>query len=127
MKVNEDLMRARIVSTWLAVLCIVAGLIAAASAQEAGTDDVQQGHRWAIVICSLCHVVAPDQEIEPVLRPPAPSFESIVRRSTTSIESVRTFLQTTHRDLRTGEGMPKPQLMDFQIRQVAAYLLSLRK
>lgn len=91
------------------------------------TDDVQQGKRLAMLICSNCHIVARDQPFEPILRPPASSFEFIAQRSTINNDSVRTFLTTTHRDISNPEGMPNPQLLDYQIKQVAAYLLSLRK
>jgi mono/diheme cytochrome c family protein len=95
--------------------------------QEAGVnDDVQQGHRLAMLICANCHVAASDQQFDPILRPPAPPFQSIAQRSTTTADSLRAFLTSTHRDYQP-EGMPNPQLMDFQVRQVAAYLLSLRK
>ena len=53
--------------------------------------------------------------------------ESIAQRSTINNNSVRTFLTTTHRDISNPEHMPDPQLLDYQIKQVAAYLLSLRK
>jgi hypothetical protein len=75
---------------------------------------------------SNCHVVGPDQSFEPILRPPASSFESIVRRSTVTADTIRSFLTTTHRDAGAPKGMPNPQLLDFQIEQVTAYLLSLR-
>ncbi len=91
------------------------------------SDDVQKGHHLAAIICSNCHVAGPDQEIEPILRPPAPSFESIARRSNITADSIRTFLITTHRDIGNPKGMPNPQLLDFQIEQVTAYLLDLRK
>ena len=117
-------MAIRIASAWLIAFGVVAG---SAWAQEAGTDDVQQGHRLAILICANCHIAAKDQPFEPILRPPAPSFESIAQRSTISADSVRTFLTSTHRDISAPEGMPNPQLLDFQIKQMAAYLLSLRK
>jgi mono/diheme cytochrome c family protein len=118
-------MTVRIASAWLVAFGVAAG---SALAQKANvTDDVQQGQRIAMLICSNCHIVARDQPSEPMLRPPAPSFESIARRSTTSTDSVRTFLATTHRDVSNPEGMPNTRLLDRQIRQVAAYLLSLRK
>jgi mono/diheme cytochrome c family protein len=88
---------------------------------------VQQGHRLANLICSNCHIAAPDQPFAPILRPPAPSFESIAQRSTTNAEFIRTFLATTNRDIGNPEGMPNPQLLDFQIEQVTAYFMSLRK
>jgi len=107
----------------LVVLGIVSG---AASAQDTVTDDVQQGHRLAIIICSNCHIAARDQPFQPILRPPAPPFESIVQRGTINADSVRAFLTSTHRDISNPGGMPNPQLLDFQINQVTAYLLSLR-
>jgi mono/diheme cytochrome c family protein len=103
--------------------------LATAQAQQASSaaDDVQKGRYLAGLICSICHVAGPDQLVEPILRPPAPSFETIAQRSTTSADSIRTFLTTTHRNISNPAGMPNPELLDFQMRQVEAYLLSLRK
>jgi mono/diheme cytochrome c family protein len=100
-----------------------------AQAQQASSavDDVQKGRYLAGIICSICHVAGPDQSIEPILRPPAPSLETIAQRSTTSADTIRKFLTTTHRDISNPAGMPNPELFDFQIRQVGAYLLSLRE
>jgi len=110
---------------WLVALAVAAG---SAHAQDVGlANDVQQGHRLAVAVCSLCHDAAPDQEIEPILRPPAPSFRSIAQRDNVNADSLRLFLTRTHKDIGTATGMPNPQLMDFQIREVIAYLLSLRK
>jgi hypothetical protein len=104
-------------------------VLATAQAQQASSaaDDVEKGRYLAGLICSICHVAGPDQLVEPILRPPAQSFETIAQRSTTSADSIRTFLTTTHRDISNPAGMPNPELLDFQIRQVGAYLLSLRK
>ena len=104
-------------------------VLATAQAQQASSaaDDVEKGRYLAGLICSICHVAGPDQLVEPVLRPPAQSFETIAQRRTTSADSIRTFLTTTHRDISNPAGMPNPELLDFQIRQVGAYLLSLRK
>jgi len=117
-------MTLRLASTWLVAFGIAAST---AWAQEAVTDDVQQGHHLAVLICSNCHVAARDQPFEPILRPPAPSFEFIAQRSNINTNSIRTFLTTTHRDISNPEGMPNPQLLDSQIGQAAAYLLSLRR
>ena len=104
-------------------------VLATAQAQQASSaaDDVEKGRYLAGLICSICHVAGPDQLVEPILRPPAQSFETIAQRSTTSADSIRTFLTTTHRDISNPAGMPNPELLDFQIRQLDAYLLSLRK
>jgi hypothetical protein len=97
-------------------------------AQETNvTKDVKEGRELAVIICSNCHVVSHDQSFEPILRPPAPSFESIAQRNNISADSVQTFLTTTHRNAGDPKGMPNPQLIDVHAKQVAAYLLSLRK
>jgi len=115
---------------FLACFTVVAcsALAAAQSPQAAGSsDDVENGRHLAALICSNCHVAGPDQLVEPILRPPAPSFEAIARRSSTSSDTVRAFLATTHRNISNPAGMPNPELIDYQVRQVTAYLLSLRE
>jgi mono/diheme cytochrome c family protein len=99
-----------------------------AQAQQANgvSDDIQKGHHLATIVCSSCHIVGPEQSMEPVLRPPAPSFESIARRGTSTSETIRAFLITAHRNIGNAAGMPNPDLTDFQTREVVAYLLSLR-
>lgn len=114
---------------FLAILVITGFLaLAPARAQQAGgvSDDLKKGHYLAVVMCSNCHVISPDQSIEPTLQPPAPSFESIAQRSSTSSAALGAFLATTHRNIGNSAGMPNPELIDFQMRQVEAYVLSLR-
>jgi len=111
----------------LAILATIGSLeLVPALAQQAVSDDVQKGHYLSVLMCSNCHVVSSDQSIEPALQPPAPSFESIAQRSSTSSEALSTFLTTTHRNIGNSAGMPNPELRDFQMRQVEAYVLSLR-
>jgi len=97
----------------------------AGSAQN--TEDVQKGHDLAIGICAICHVVAPDQPHPPIMRPPAPSFASIVQQKTFDAESLAHFMKTTHWGLHNPKGMPNSDLMDYQIKEIVAYLLSLYK
>jgi len=106
------------------ILIALGALAGTAAAQEGVTDDVERGHRLANLICSNCHFATPDQEFEPILRPPAPPFASIAQRM--DADAIRTFLATTHRDVKSANGMPNPQLLDFQIRQLAAYFSTLR-
>jgi hypothetical protein len=107
----------------------VCSVLANAQTQQANSlsDDVQNGHYLAVLMCSNCHVASPDQSIEPVLQPPAPSFESIAKRSTTNSDTIRAFLTATHRNISNPTSMPNPELLDFQTRQLVAYVLSLRK
>lgn len=90
-------------------------------------EDVQEGHILAIRICGNCHVAAPDQVAEPIMKPPAPSFASIVQHKNFDAGSLTQFLTTTHRGLDNPQGMPNPDFMDYQIKQVVAYFLSLYK
>ena len=91
------------------------------------TDDVSKGRHLAILLCTACHVVAPEQPYAPTLDPPAASFQTIARRADTTVESLRKFLTTTHQGLDNQNGMPDPMLANFQIKDISAYLLSLRK
>ncbi len=112
------------------LLTFVLFLIGPAWGQDSSplnADDVQKGHALAIMICAICHVAGPDQPHEPIMRPPAPSFASIVRRKSFDAESLTNFMKTTHRGLDNPQGMPNPELMDYQIKQIVAYFLSLYK
>jgi len=94
--------------------------------QEAGSiNDIAQGHRLASALCSLCHIATPDQATLPVLHPPAPSFATILQRKDLTAEWLTNFLKTTHRGLDQPKGMPNPNLADFQIKQIVAYLMSI--
>jgi mono/diheme cytochrome c family protein len=114
----------RLAAALLIALCAARG---GAWAQEGGADDVRAGRRLAVLICANCHVVARDQPYQPILRPPAPSFETIAQSPTVTADSIRAFLTTTHRGLDNPRGMPSPELLDYQIKEVASYLLSLRR
>ena len=124
-----NVLQSAVGALFLAILPMTGCLaLAPAHAQQTTSvsDDVQKGHYLAVLMCSNCHVVSPGQSIEPTLQPPAPSFESIAQRSTTSSETLGAFLATTHRHIGNSAGMPNPELLDFQMGQVKAYVLSLR-
>jgi mono/diheme cytochrome c family protein len=84
-------------------------------------------HHLATMLCHQCHVAAPDQSYPPTLKFPAPSFESIAQRKEISAQLLENFIATTHQGLDNPNGMPNPSLADFQIKQIVAYILSLRK
>ena len=110
---------------WLIVLYLAGG--SARSQDSVNPGDVRSGHALAVQFCSLCHVAARDQYAPPILRPPAPSFDTIAQRETTNADSIGAFLTTTHQGLDNPNGMSNPRLQDYEVRQVTAYLLSLRK
>jgi len=117
-------------------LALAIGAVAALAASSAITTahaqapepaaDINAGHNVAINTCSLCHVAAKDQPFAPMLLHPAPNFRDLADRPSTDAQSLRQFLTTTHMDLATARGMPNPMLTDDQLRDVIAYLLSLR-
>ena len=112
-------------ATWLTVFWIC---VCSARGQDGGSaDDIRKGHHLATMLCTACHVTAPDQSYKPTLSPPAPSFESIAQRKEISAESLQMFLATTHQGLDNPAGMPYPNLADFQTKEVIGYILSLRK
>lgn len=97
-------------------------------AQEVlNADDVQKGRRFAELVCSYCHVTTPGQKMLPIRQPPAKSFETIANQQSFSAEWLRNFLSTTHRDIDNPSGMPNPRLMDFEIKELTAYFMNLRK
>lgn len=93
----------------------------------ASSGDIRKGHQLAATVCSVCHLAADDQPTPPILHPPAPPFKSLAQRQDLNEDSLEKFLTSTHRDLVTQKGMPNPDLADFQVKDVIAYLLSLRK
>jgi mono/diheme cytochrome c family protein len=114
----------------LMFVVIVSSLVGQVLAQQASTldpDEVQKGHRLAVTLCAICHVAAPDQRFPPELAPPAPSFASIVERKEFNAAWLTHFMTTTHRGLDKPSGMANPELMDYQIKEIVAYMLSIRK
>jgi len=95
--------------------------------EKTDATEVSAGHRLAILVCANCHLAAQDQPNEPILRPPAEPFASIARKNSVNADWLQSYLKTTHRGLDNPKGMPNPDLLDFQVRQVSAYILTLRK
>jgi len=62
----------------------------------------------------------------PILRNPGPSFAAIAARPSTSEATLRAYLMTRHPDMGPAGQMPNPRLVDYQIDEVVAYILSLR-
>ncbi len=117
----------RILPASLIVACCLVHPVWAQQSEMPNPDEVRKGHRLAITVCAICHLAAPDQAHEPSLKPPAPSFASIVRRKDFNAEWLTHFITTTHRGLDNPQGMPNPFLMESQVKAIVAYFLSLLK
>jgi mono/diheme cytochrome c family protein len=104
---------------------VIMALASAAAAAPAG--EVRAGKELALQVCAYCHVVGADQPVPPTLSQPTPSFQDVANRPATNARSLRRFITTTHWDARTSPmTMPNPMLMDEDVNQVVAYILSLR-
>jgi len=126
-KAFEKSPRAPTMPTALVLSLIFSAGLFSTLAHADQNEDIQNGHRLAVTICATCHLAAPDQASLPKLKPPAPSFASIAQRKDTTADSLRHFLTTTHRGLDAPKGMPDLDLMDYQLKELTAYILSLRK
>jgi mono/diheme cytochrome c family protein len=111
--------------TRLFATMVLAGASHAALADDA--DKVANGHQLALLICSACHIAAPDQKTPPILTRPPPSLESLANRPGVDAASVQKFLLTIHLSMANGKDMPNPQLTEDQAHDIALYVMSLRK
>jgi mono/diheme cytochrome c family protein len=113
-----------LVGAVLAALCSMPSQ----GADAARGPSAARGEQLARLICSACHVVAPDQQFPPLLREPAPPFEQIAKRPDTTEKTLRHFISTTHWDEKTlPMTMPNPELTEEQTIAVARYIISLRQ
>ena len=81
--------------------------------------DADQGSRIAHRVCSTCHVVDMRSTVAP--NDGVPSFPWIARQKTLTASALSAFLSTSH------PPMPDLVLTRDEIRQVSAYIFSLRK
>jgi len=105
----------------------LAGVVASAQLHAAPASPVAAGEEVARNVCAACHVVTGDQK-PPRLSTVARSFSEIANGPGVSEPGLRRFILTTHWDGKTLPlTMPNPMLTPAQARDVARYILSLRK
>jgi mono/diheme cytochrome c family protein len=113
------------------LLCALGVVMLSGTAVEAaGSGDrdlVARGDKLAQLVCSVCHVVARDDKHVPLLPEPGPSFVDVAARPATTEASLRAYLATRHPDMGPAGQMPNPRLVDYEIDELVAYILSLRK
>jgi mono/diheme cytochrome c family protein len=95
---------------------IVLGILGTAAAQA---QDIAAGHAIAESWCSNCHSIAAK---DATARNEVPSFFSIAQMTSTTEMSLAAFLTTPH-----AAGMPNFNLSRGEIRDISAYILSLRQ
>jgi mono/diheme cytochrome c family protein len=107
----------------MALGLLVGAMAATAGAQQPGDrTGAQEGRNLALSKCDVCHIVASNQRYRPLIPGYAPSFYDVASRSNTTAASLEAFLAHPH----TYENMPSPDLTPAQVRELTAYILSLR-
>jgi len=108
---------------------IAASLAWAALAANAQTKPVagDAGRTLALLACTGCHVVATDQPFKPVYvgEPHPPDFKEIANRPNTTAASLQRYLETLPA-VPENSHMPNLLLSSQEIRNVVAYIVSLR-
>jgi mono/diheme cytochrome c family protein len=99
------------------LLAALLALVAATAAHGQEGGDRQRGLVFASQACSSCHAVRA-KEVSPVHD--APSFKSIADTDGMSESAIGVFLRTSH------PTMPNLILTQDEIRDVAAYIVSLK-
>ncbi len=89
-------------------------------------EDVDAGRKLASRVCAACHIISKTQAVPPILHPPAPSFATLARQHKFNEGRLRHFLATPHGEMGQHGKMPNPELADYQINRIIAYLLSLQ-
>jgi len=114
----------------------VAGLVAAAAlwtslitnAQTKLPEaDVAAGRALALLACTGCHVVAPDQPFKPIRvgTPRPPDFKEIANRTNTTAASLQQHLENLPA-VPEDSHMPNQVLSTQELRNVVAFIISLR-
>jgi mono/diheme cytochrome c family protein len=106
----------RLVVAALGTILLAAAWVHHADAQEFG--DIAVGRRLAETWCSSCHVIGTSPG--GAVSNGAPTFTAIAGMKSTTILSLRAFLQTPHAQ------MPDLHLSRDEIDDLAGYILSLR-
>lgn len=116
----------------LAALAVIAVSVAwtapAANAQtKLAEGKAEAGRILALRVCTGCHLVASDQPFKPVYAPPPypPDFKEIANRSNVTAASLQHHLETLPA-MPTNASMPNLMLSMQEIRDVVAFIVSLR-
>ena len=109
----------------MAMAAIAIGAIAGvASAKGQGwSGNARAGREFVGHNCDGCHVVAPNQDVQPLVTSYAPSLFAIANRPGTTPETLRDFLKRQH----AFSNMPYPDLTPADLANAVAYIMSLRR
>jgi len=101
----------------ISIVFSIVGMVATSQAQDVG--DVHQGRQLALDVCGSCHAVRAGQTQSPLAT--APSFEEITHMPGITATALAFWLTA-----QSHPTMPNLLLSPQQVRNVSAYVLSLR-
>jgi len=106
-------------------------LVPSAIAQQTPAPNrVAEGRALALLACTGCHVVTPDQPFRPIFAgsPQPPDFRTIANKPNTSAESLRKYLTNLPAvpPLGPPQVMANPNLTSDELENVVAFIMSLR-
>ena len=107
-------------------LMLSAVLASAAQAETPNSAVVAAGRDFAQRVCGACHIVTPQRAEPPVLSPPAPSLAELAQRPLLTEQALREFFASNHGTVGPREAMPNPRLVDYQIEEIVAFMMSLK-
>lgn len=89
--------------------------------------DVAAGRALALLACTGCHLVAPDQPFKPIYPGPPypPTFKEIANRTNTTAASLQQHLENLPA-VAENSHMPNQVLSSQELRDVVAFVISLR-
>jgi mono/diheme cytochrome c family protein len=110
----------------IAIIALGVTLSLKASAEPFDATDIQAGRELSLKWCSPCHVMPSQSSKESAPSLTGAPFSEIAKGSKATHENLTLFLLSTHSNIAHPGGMPRLELTETQIRQIAAYLSSLR-
>ena len=110
----------------LLTLMLLVAFASPARAETPNGDLVAAGRSFAQRVCGACHVVTPQSRELPLLSPPGPSFAVLAQRPLLTEQALREFLASNHGTMGPHEAMPNPRLVDYQIDEIVAFMMSLK-
>ena len=102
----------------LAVLLFWTIAVASPASAQVGLVDAKRGQELAARLCSGCHIVSPGSAT--IANPDIPTFSAIAGRADTTPERLAARIIVPH------PPMPNTQLTIAEIRDIIAYIMSLK-
>ena len=110
----------------LLTLMLSVAFTSLARAETPNSDLVAAGRSFAQRVCGACHFVTAQSKEMPLLSPPGPSFAVLAQRPLLTEQALREFLASNHGTMGPHEAMPNPRLVDYQIDEIVAFMMSLK-